>query len=211
MVPALLALDPKAAMLFKKALAENASGNYSAALKLFFDAHREDPEVLAKDDEGLLKNAEFWLADQLDVNDSDVHTQFQMAELVYLQGNPQRALRHYKKVVEIDPNSALARLSGPLIQDIESRQGQVVTLNLPAASSNANQLSEATDEIQTLKDQIQSKDQEIERLKAQLETAKNKSQGGGEELQKLKKEFADYKKEAERWKIGWRIWLSNQN
>lgn len=215
-----LAVDPapKAMSLLRKALQESSAGNYGAALKLYFDAHKEDPEILALDDEGLLNKSARWLSDQLDDDDSDVHAHFQMAELKSLQGMERQALGHFEKVVSLAPDSPLAKLAKPLIQDL---QATVAALPNPAASSgggggggggaaggSSSKISELEDQVTTLRDDLARARNEVQTLKQRLA----KAQAGGDargELDKLRKEFNAYKAEAEQWKLYKNLYFAN--
>lgn len=201
--------NPKALSLFQKALQENSARNYGAALKMYFDAHKEDPEILALDDEGLLQNASVWLDEQLSNDDADVHAHFQMAELKMLQGLERQALGHYEKVVQLEPQSPLANLAKPLVQDLKARlSSQPTTITVGGGSSSSSGGSSGSSSRESeLQGEVDRLQQELSRSKDQISSLQrqlNEAQQGGNaqaELDKLRSEFAAYKQEAEQWKL----------
>lgn len=210
--------SPKALSLFRKALQENEAGNYGAALKMYFDAHKEDPEVLALDDEGLLHQASIWLDEQVSADDNDIHAHFQMAELKMLQGLERQALGHYRKVVSIDGASALSKMAAPLIQSLEAR---IATPPKSTGSSSgggsssssggtsaANEVRELQSEVTNLQNQLAKAKSEIKDLRRKLSSAESKS-GNANEAEKIRREFDEYKKEAEEWRRFRAVCLSN--
>jgi tetratricopeptide (TPR) repeat protein len=211
--------SPKAVSLFRKALQENEAGNYGAALKMYFDAHKEDAEVLALDDEGLLHKASIWLDEQLAADDNDIHAHFQMAELKMLQGLERQALGHYRKVVSIDNASALAKMANPLIKNLEAR---VAAAPKPKGSSGggspkatggssgsaANEVRELQNEVTNLQNELTRAKSEIKDLRRKLSQAENRGNDSGD-VEKLQREFDEYKKEAEEWRRFRAVCLSN--
>lgn len=204
--------NAKALSLFKKALEENQAKNHGAALKLYFDAHGEDPEILAMDDEGLLRSASNWLDDQLAADDSDIHAHFQMAELNMLQGLDRMALGHYERVVDLDPNSPLAKLAGPLIQDLQDRinqsqsggQGGGGSSSSSGGSSNAaaaqaTQNAQLKQEMDQLRNELSRTKDQLRKAQADLRALQNNGQATAQ-LDKLRREFDAYRAEAEQWK-----------
>jgi hypothetical protein len=211
--------SPKAVSLFRKALQENEAGNYGAALKMYFDAHKEDAEVLALDDEGLLQKASIWLDEQLSADDNDIHAHFQMAELKMLQGLERQALGHYRKVVTIDNASALAKMAGPLIKNLEARvaaapkpKGSGSSSRPKAtggsAGSAANEVRELQNEVTNLQNELTRAKSEIKDLRRKLSQAENRGNDSGD-VEKLQREFDEYKKEAEEWRRFRAVCLSN--
>jgi Skp family chaperone for outer membrane proteins len=205
--------NAKALSLFQKALKEHQAKNYGAALKLYFDAHSEDPEILALDDQGLLRSASQWLGEQLAADDDDLHAHFQMAELDMLQGLDRMALGHYEKVVQLDPQNPLAKLAGPLIQDLQKR----ITAYQPHSSSqgsssngskhgpgsskqSAAQVAKLQQQVARLKTELSQAQEDLTTVRTELQQARQASQDKGE-LDKLRQEFDTYKAEAEQWKL----------
>ncbi len=206
--------NPKAMSIFKKALAENQAGNYGAALKLYFDAHKEDPEILALDDQGLITEATNWLSDQLDADESDVHANFQMAELKMLQGMENMALGHYEKVVTTAPNSPLAKLAAPLIADIKAHMSANPAPTVLIATGGSGGSAGVSDRERELEAQVSQMRQDLANAKneiSQLKEKLNKPQDGGArgQLDKLRAQFDAYKKEAEQWKLYKNLYFAN--
>lgn len=210
--------SPKALSLFRKAMQENEAGNYGAALKMYFDAHKEDAEVLALDDEELLHQASVWLDEQISADDNDIHAHFQMAELKMLQGLERQALGHYRKVVAIDNASALAKMSNPLIQTLEARikatsspsRGTSGGASSSGGSSNsaANEVRELQNEVTNLQNELARAKSEVKELRRKLASAES-NRGSSGEAEKVQREFDEYKKEAEEWRRFRAVCLSN--
>lgn len=196
------ALNAKAQQLFRQALDENRAGNYGRALEHYFQAHKEDPDVLAMDDEGLLSAAADWLGRELDADDTDHHAHFQMAELRMLEGYPDEALPHYQRVVDLAPGSGLANLAKPLIADIKrdmKAQSMAFAAQQKAAASGASTAS-LESEIQTLKDEVSNLRRENEELRRDLDRARSQPDVS-QDYERLKKEYDDFKKQAELWRV----------
>lgn len=212
--------SPKALSLFRKAMQENEAGNYGAALKMYFDAHKEDPEVLALDDEGLLHQASIWLDEQISADNNDIHAHFQLAELKMLQGLERQALGHYRKVVAIDDASALAKMADPLIKHLEATVkatptptrggtgGSGASSTGGSGSSAANEVRELQNEVTNLQNQLARAQSEVKDLRRKLSDAESRS-GNSSEVDKLQREFDEYKKEAEEWRRFRAVCLSN--
>lgn len=199
--------NPKAMGFFRKALEENKAGNFGAALKLYIDAHREDPEILALDEQGLMDNATGWLGEQLDADDNDLHAHFQMAELQLLQGSQRQALGHYEKVVQLDPTSPLAKLAGPLIKDLQAR--------LPAAGSapaggggggggGGSACSDLQGQVDELQRQVLDLQSQLDRSQDELRRLRDDSQSSSNDdaaaLAQLRKDYQELQQKAERWR-----------
>lgn len=194
----------KAQELFKGALEENRNRNFSTAFKLLADAQKEDPNVLAQDDEGLLQNVETWLQEQLDKNDGDVDAHFQMGELRVIQGLPDEALTHYQKVVSIGGSSPLAALAQPLVDDLKAQGagrsgGSGSAAAKPTETPSGPSTSQLQDEVNRLQSELASAQNEIASLKEQI-AAQGQPTDSGAELERLKQEFDEYKKQAENWR-----------
>ncbi len=211
----LLALSPKAKTLLRQALDENRAGNFGRALQLFFEAHKEDPDVLAQDDEGLLQNASRWLDGELKRDDTDPHSHFQQAELKMLQGLPGEALGHYEKVAQLAPGSSLANLAQPAIQGIKAQLKAASMTYVAASGGGGGAATSAPGADKALKEQVESlqKDleearREVERLKGDL-TRERARPDASSDLEKLRQEFEDYKKQAEEWKLYHRLFFAD--
>ena len=197
-------VKPEARTLWKQAMDFHHAKDPARAIEIFLKAYAADPAVLALQSEGLLDAGIQHYKAQLESKRDDVQYTYRLAELYNLRGDLTEAIRAYKRVAQIAPNSPLAQVASDEARKLEafSSSGQPAQPSpSPSASvdpaqagygkyatgkkdRSAAQLQEAEAKIKELEETVRKAKEETEQVKADLEKLRDEHAKVIEDLRK---------------------------
>lgn len=184
--------------LFKQALESNSSGDYPTALSYYIQSYNADPDVLGLQDEGLLENSTRYFEEYLKDHSGDVNSLMWLASIATMQGNFQKSIDYYQKVVLYAPNSDEAVQADKEILRMESILKGKKDVEQQKFQDRMEQ-SQLEDKIRTnLTSELEARYRsEIERLKAEIDTLKRQLYDAEQKAETLAKNQQDTSSQVE--------------